>query len=157
MKRKLFLLATFITCAFSAFAENDAIVVKGSDGTTAEFLLSYKPTVIYQADAIIVEAPKDNTVLTFSLEDKITVELCESSSTAVEQETVVIKKPQFSITDTGIAVSGLEPKSEVLVYTIGGMLVSATAADNNGQVQVALTESTVYVVKTSTLTFKIRK
>ena len=133
------------------------MLLEGSSGFRFTILLDDQPVVTFSDDYL---------VLTTHMGDAVSI-----PSSLVTKYTYVRDEEATGITDAArfgsllsfdgkrIGLTNLAPSTAVQVYTADGALVTSGTTDSRGSVSLSVPErqGAVYLVKTSTLTFKISK
>ena len=145
----LLLLATMMNAA-----DKNAVRVYESNGNSAIYLLSARPSVTFSGDELRLKT--DEIEVSYPLTPSVKFEFVEASEEAASIRSVQAE-PSFKITAKEIDISNIRPNSVVSIYNLSGQVVKSGRADNEGQIvmsQLNLPKGT-YIVKTEQTTFKI--
>lgn len=153
--RKLLLLFALLLTATSRSEIKNALVLHTTKGNDVTILLEERPIMFFSDNNLVVKThmnmfhyPFEN-LLSFSYKNVI--------SSAVDRLRYL--NVTFTFKGNTIIASNLSPLTNLSIYKIDGVLVSSVTADENGSAEVLLQEQAgaVFVIKTSSTTFKIVK
>ena len=143
-----------ITSMVPAFAETTHVTVDLTDGTKFSYLLSESPKISYQADSFIVSGTA-RTAFEFSKVDSY--HFTDGSLSDV----AVLGSNEIRITysdNSHVKVEGLQPKSAVVLYSVGGSAIQKVNASEDGVAEMELPQAKgVYILKTNSQTVKLLK
>lgn len=158
--RKLFSLLALSLSVLTARAASDgvnAMLLQGPSDFKFTILLDDQPVVSFSDDYIVITTYMGASVSVPSSH------VTKWTYVKDEEATGINNAARFgsllSFDGKHIGLSHLAPSTAVQVYTADGALVSSAMTDSRGNVSLSVPESkgAVYVVKTSTVTFKISK
>lgn len=158
--RKQFISFALLLFSLTAGAASDAInamLLQGPSDYKCTILLDDQPVVTFSDDYIVVSThmgasvcfPSSHVTKWTYVKDDEATNISDASKFG---SVLTFKGNQLNVTN-------LTPSTSVQVYTVDGALVSSAKTDSRGSVSLSMPEhqGTVYLVKTSTVTFKIRK
>ena len=155
MKNLLRSIGVLMTMASApAFAETTHVTVDLTDGTKFSYLLSESPKISYQADSFIVSGTA-RTAFELSKVDSYHFTDGSLSDVAVLGSNEV----RFTYSDNShVKVEGLQPKSPVVLYSVGGAAIQQVNASEEGMAELELPQAKgVYILKTNSQTVKLVK
>lgn len=157
--RKLFSFLVLLLSMMTAMAASDginAIRFEGPSGNKCTVLLEEQPVITFSDDYLVVTTHMGGVSFPSSAVTKYTY-VHEDDPTRINNAGQY--GSVFSFQGKRLHVTNLAPTTAVHVYTADGALVSSATTDSRGNVSLSLPEPSgaVYLVKTSTVTFKIRK
>lgn len=156
--RKLIILLVLplFSLTLRAYYDVNAMQLQGPSIGNVTILLDEKPLVTFSDDYLTVTTHMSSVSIPSSLVTKWVY--------VKDDNATYIKSPDrfgslLSFDGKHLRLMGLTPLSSVQVYTVDGVLVASATTDNHGNVSLSVPErqGAVYVVKTSTLTFKVSK
>ena len=158
MRKLLSLLALSLSILTAAASDEiNAMLLEGSSDFRFTILLDDQPVVTFSDDHIVISTYMGASVsFPSSLVTKWTY-------VRDEEATGITGAARFgsllSFDGKHIGLTNLAPSSAVQVYTTDGVLVASGKTDSRGNVSLSVPENkgAVYVVKTSTVTFKVSK
>ena len=143
-----------ITSMVPTFAETTHVTVDLTDGTKFSYLLSESPKISYQADSFIVSGTA-RTAFEFSKVDSY--HFTDGSLSDV----AVLGSNEIRITysdNSHVKVEGLQPKSAVVLYSVGGSAIQKVNASEDGVAEMELPQAKgVYILKTGSQSVKLIK
>ncbi|MBO7068540.1 MAG: hypothetical protein J6W52_07675 [Bacteroidaceae bacterium] len=158
MKRHLLLfLMTLLPFASSADTNGvNAMLLHVSSGQNWTIMLDEQPVLTFSDDHLVVSTHMSVVSFPSSLVTKFTY-VREDDPTRINNAGQYGSVLSFS--GNRISITNLTPSTGVQVYTVDGALVSSAITDSQGNVSLSVPEKAgnVYVIKTSTVTFKVRK
>lgn len=150
---RLAMAALAFTATLTAGAEA-YVKVTGADGKAVTFRVEDHPKVSFTAEALVITT--DAATVDYPLSDYRRFEFSDEA-TAVASVESSVKEPTFTIGNS-LTAEGLEPGSQVIVYSAGGQLIGSAKADLSGNASVSLQGlNGVGIVKTQAKTFKFIK
>lgn len=158
--RKLLLLLSLPLCVLSARAASsgvNAMLLQGPSDFRLTILLDDQPVVTFSDDCLVVTTHMGAAVSIPS--SRVT----KYTYIKDEEATGIGNASRFgsllSFDGKRVSLTQLTPSSAVQVYSADGALVASATADSHGCVSFSVPEKAgaVYVIKTSTLTFKVSK
>lgn len=158
MKEKRTLLFMLLTIATMAVWAQNAIAIYQKDGKVARFAFSEKPVVTYSGADLVMTTTKTSVHYPLYMLKKLIFE--DELTEAVNIEALEVKSSvQFSFKGGALSIKGGEPQSSVNLFNIKGMSVGQYRLDIDGSVEIPTQslDSDIYVVKTSSVSFKFRK
>ena len=155
MKKRLSLIGAIITMASApAFAETTHVTVDLTDGTKFSYLLSESPKISYQADSFIVSGTARTA---FELSKVDSYHFSDGSLS----DAAVVESNEIRITysdNSHVKAEGLQPKSDVVLYSIGGSAIQKVNATEEGVAELELPQAKgVYILKTGSQNVKLIK
>ena len=158
--KKTFLFLTALTLsigtALASSEAKNALKIHCKSGTNVTILLDESPKVTFQDDDVIITTQKQ--VLSYPSSDVVRFTYETVDATGL-QAVASLSGIQVSFGEGTVSVSGLQSQTSVNIYALDGKLLSSAIADKHGFATLSLPEvaSSVFVLKTSSLTLKIRK
>ena len=158
--RKQFSLLALLLFSLTAGAAPDginAMLLEGPSDYKCTILLDDQPVVSFSDDYLVITTHMGASV---SFPTSI---VTKRTYVRDEEATGINNASRFgsilSFKGKYLSLTTLVPSTGVQVYTADGALVSSATTDSRGNVSLSVPEQpgAVYVVKTSTITFKIRK
>lgn len=155
MKRKLLSVCLLLSSVAVLASPEDinALRIHGKSGENVTILLDEKPVVRFDGYDLVVTTHMN--VVNYPSADVV-------KFTYVNVDPTDVRKPDmlgtvFSFEKESVKMTNLAPQSHVSVYTVDGRLISSAMTDSNGCASLKLSEqsASVYIVKTSSVTFKI--
>jgi hypothetical protein len=136
------------------FAETTHVTVDLTDGTQVSYLLSESPKISYKADSFIVSGPA-----------RAAFELSKVDSYHFTDGTVsdaaVVESNEIRITysdNSHVKAEGLQPKSAVALYSVGGAAIQKVNATEEGVAKLELPQAKgIYILKTDSQNVKLIK
>lgn len=159
MYRKLFFLLALLLCPLMTNAASDnanAILLQGPSDFRFTILLDDQPVITFSEDYLVVTMHIRAVSIPSSFVTKWTY-VKDDKATGINNAGKFGSVLSFDGKNLGM--TNLTPSIAVQVYTVDGALVSSATTDSRGNVSLSVPErqGAVYVVKTSTVTFKISK
>ena len=137
-----------------AFAETTHVTVDLTDGTKFSYLLSESPKISYKADSLIVSGTARTA---FELSKVDSYHFTDGSLSDV----AVLGSNEIRITysdNSHVKVEGLQPKSAVVLYSVGGSAIQKVNASEDGVAEMELPQAKgVYILKTGSQNVKLIK
>lgn len=156
MKLKNHIIATLMLATCSTAMADSWVHVSHKDGKVVSYLLSDNPRVtLTESNDMLFECKGNSVIVPFRALDKFTIEEVDPNAIT----TAKTLRPAFQLNATTLKASGQEAGSEINIYDAQGKKVAATRVADNGCASVSLEGLTkgVYIVKSSTSTYKILK
>ena len=158
--RKQFSLLALLLFSLTAGAAPDAInamLLEGPSDYKCTILLDDQPVVSFSDDYLVITTHMGASVSFPSSHVTKWTYVRDEEATGINNASRFGSVLSFDGKHLGM--SHLAPSTAVQVYTADGALVSSGTTDSWGSVSLSVPEQpgAVYVVKTSTVTFKIRK
>lgn len=142
--------------ALSSLAEDiNAMMLHLASGKQVICLLDEKPIVTFSGDELVLTTHMNK--VSYQSSDVLKFTYLYYDPTVINQ--VGAPQSMFSFNGNALSVKGVEPGSQIAVYSVDGILVSSATASKNGAASIVLPEQSgkVYVIKTSVANFKITK
>lgn len=156
--RKLFSLLALLLSALTAEASDDinAMLLQRPSNFRFTILLDDQPVVTFSDDYLVVTTHMSAFSIPSSFVTKYTY-VKDEEATGINNASKY--GSLLSLDGKHISLTNLVPSTAVQVYTADGALVASGKTDSRGNVSLSVPESkgAVYVVKTSTVTFKVSK
>lgn len=133
----------------------NALLLHKASGEEVAILLSERPVVTFVSNDLVVTTHMNEVTYPSADIVKWTYDQVEYSGVdGLAQAGTLI-----SLLGEELRVARLAPATEVAVYTVDGKCVATATTDGQGAASLSLSgqPAAVYVVKTSSVTFKIRK
>lgn len=156
-KRILIIALTLFPLITKAASDNvNAMLLHVSSGQNWTILLDEQPVVTFSDDYLIVTTHMSVISIPSSLVTKFTY-VHDDDVTRINNADQYGSVLSFD--GKRLNVRNLAPSTGVQVYTVDGALVTSGTTDNRGNVSLLVPDKAgaVYMVKTSKVTFKIRK
>lgn len=159
MKKTFLFLAALSLSIGTAWASSEAknaLKIHSKSGTDVTILLDESPKVTFQDDDVVITTQKQ--VLSYPSSDVVRFTYDTVDVTGIYAITS-LSGLQVSFGEGMVNVSGLPSQTPVALFALDGKLQSSATADKHGFATLSLPEvaGSVYVLKTSSLTLKIRK
>ncbi len=154
MNKKLcFILMTSFLGVFQHLSADDKVVVTDIKGEKISFLLSSNPVVSFDTYSLILKT--DDETVSYPLTEYRSFTI-ENNPSSVKQ-TTPLQSPLFIINNGLLEASGLNPKSDVSVCNILGIVITKGITDENGNISLSLDnqKNSVCIIKTSHGSFKV--
>lgn len=158
MKRKKLFLVAALMAALVARASSDevnALRIHCKSGNEVTIALEEKPAVKFAGNEVVIATHLN--IVSYPAADvvKFTYVAMAPTSISDKRSAGVV----FSFGKDSMTASHLVPLSEVSLFTPDGKLVTVATSDDNGDAILQLPEmrTAIYIVKTSSTSFKIRK
>ncbi len=137
------------------YLEN-AFVVYQTDGYVTGFAFSDKPVLSYSGENLVVTTNSITVQYPLAMVSKIVVEGKWQTVTGIEETTI---DTHFSFSDEGANVRGEKPGTPFYVFDMKGSKISQGTIDAEGKANIRLSSlpSGIYIVKTQSTSFKIKK
>lgn len=136
------------------FAETTHVTVDLTDGTKFSYLLSESPKISYKADSLIVSGTARTA---FELSKVDSYHFTDGSLSDV----AVLGSNEIRITysnNSHVKAEGLQPKSAVVLYSVGGAAIQQVNASEEGMAELELPQAKgVYILKTDSQNVKLIK
>ncbi len=136
------------------FSESSYVTVNLTDGSKYSFLLSSSPKISYSGDSLKVDGSANTT---FPLSKVDSYNFTESDLTDVS----VLESNEIRITysdNSHVKAEGLQPKSAVVLYSVGGAAIQKVNATEEGVAELELPQTKgVYILKTDSQNVKLIK
>lgn len=133
----------------------NALMLHRSNGQNVTIMLDQQPVVTFSNSDLVVATHMNTVIFPAS-------EILKFSYVSVENDG--ISNPSVygmicAFSENMLNVNNLKPSSSLQVYSADGTLIYSAFADNRGKISIPMqgTTGTVYLVKTSSMTLKIRK
>ena len=156
--RKQFISFALLLFSLTAGASDgiNAMLLQGSSDFRFTILLDDQPVVTFSDDYLVVTTHMSAVSIPSSLVTKWTY-VKDDEATSINNATRFGSVLSFDGKHLGM--THLEPSSAVQIYTADGALVASGTTDSRGNVSLSVPErqGAVYLIKTSTVTFKISK
>lgn len=157
--RKQFLFFALLLSVLTARATSDAVnamLLQGPSDYRLTILLDDQPVVTFNGDYLVVTSHMSEVSIPSSLVTKWTY-VQDDEATGINDAKRFGSLLSFD--GRQLSMTNLAPSSAVLVYTADGALVASAKTDSRGSVSLSVPEQpgAVYLVKTSTVTFKVSK
>ena len=136
------------------FAETTHVTVDLTDGTKVSYLLSESPKISYKADSLIVSGSA-RTAFELSKVDSY------HFTDGTVSDAAVVESNEIRITysdNSHVKAEGLQPKSAVVLYSVGGAAIQKVNATEEGEAELELPQAKgVYILKTDSQNVKLIK
>ena len=157
--RKHLLFFALLLSMQTARAASDAVnamLLQGPSDYKLTILLDDQPVVTFSGDYLVVTSHMSEVSIPSSLVTKWTY-VQDNEATGINNAKRFGSLLSFD--GRHLSMTNLPPSSAVLVYAADGALVASAKTDSRGSVSLSVPElqGAVYVVKTSTVTFKVSK
>lgn len=131
-----------------------------NDDTSISFKFSDSPIAYFEHNSLIIESTSmevDNGDFLLDNVKNLTIEKAEFNN--ISEVTTDTSLLQFEIKGGQLTALGMKAEEQLSVYSLNGALIHTTFADANGYATVNITtlDKGVYVVKTSSNSFKFIK
>ncbi|MDE7118212.1 MAG: hypothetical protein K2O61_06180 [Bacteroidaceae bacterium] len=155
MKRKLFsvCLLLFSVAAQASNEDINALRIHGRSGENVTILLDDNPVVRFEGSNLVVTTHMN--VVNYPSADVVKFTYVSVDPTDVHNPNLL--GMVFSFEKESLNVANLTPQTNVSIYAVDGRLICSAMTDANGCASLRLPDlsASVYIVKTSSVTFKI--
>lgn len=158
MKKRFFSLMVMLIGTFSAFAQDSTwgLEIKSASAETLLVALSQKPVISTSADGYVLKYGTET--INYAWDELKTLRLVEGVADAIDKVEFEpeVMKPALNLQAGDAKLNGAKPNSPVFIYDLNGKMVMQTRTDADGSVTVSASTLTkgIYVIKTTTSTFK---
>ncbi len=139
-----------------AISEN-AIAIHQIDGAIITYAFEDKPVISYTGEELVITTSSTSVQYPLAYLRKLTLESDWDTATAIGEVT----KPdtEFHFTDQGATVRGEKPGTPFQVFDMKGARVYQGTIDAEGRADIRMSRlpAGIYVIKTQSTSFKIRK
>ena len=152
----LLLVAAGLQMAWAASDDINAMLLEGPSDYKLSILLDDQPVVTFSDDYFVITAHMATVSIPSRLVTRWTYVMDENATSINNANRF---GSLLSFDGKHISLTNLEPSTAVQVYTADGALVASATTDSRGSVSLTVPErqGAVYLVKTSTVTFKVSK
>lgn len=153
---RFILFITMLFCTLSSSAEDiNALMLHLASGKQVVCLLDEKPLVTFSGGDL--ELTTHMNKVSYQSADVLKFTYLYADPSGISQ--VELSHNMFSLSENRLSFTGLEPDTNITVYTAEGILVASAKTNNNGAASITLPEQSgkVYIVSTSVANFKITK
>ena len=158
MRQLIFLSLLFLVFAGNVFAQNvvPCMVVEKNDGTKTEYKLSTTPRISFSNSLVKIGTTEISVEQHFSDITKVYLSETSEEATNIEKNKVAVK---IAVSNEAITMQGLEPNSDVTLYSINGNIIINQKVSNGGFALIPFYHQThgVYILKSKNQSFKIIK
>lgn len=148
----LLLLAT--TGSLASMADTGVVLWHESGGSDV-FLLADKPVISYRGDSIVLKTETAEVAYPVAGISRITFEDTTTGigSVSVAKNNGIVAK----VLGDGVEIWGMEPHSNVSVYTVSGTQIGSYTADGDGHLAISLDNQAkgIIIIKTVKSSIKI--
>lgn len=142
------------TTSIASDAKN-ALMLHRSNGQSVTIMFDELPVVTFSNNDLVVTTHMNTVCFPASDVARFTYLTVEPDGISNPSAYGIL----FTFGENTLNVSNVAPSSPLQVYAVDGVLLYSTVSDSRGNVNVPLqgASGTVYLVKTSSVTFKVRK
>lgn len=156
MKKLLTTAFIVLACATNSYADEfKQLILWKANGERVNISLEEYPRVTFTSDEVLITTHMND--LSFPAND--VVRFTYGTSATDIANVTVDNQTSFSLTDNRLSISNIKSNSTVTVYQADGALITSQKTDKSGNVTINIEsyQPGVYLVKTSSGNFKIRK
>ena len=134
-----------------------ALKIYCKSGADVIILLDERPKVIFDNNDLVIAT--QTRMVNYPAEEVLKFTYLDKDENPVYIDNVTRSGMVFSFDDGKLLVQHLDPNAAVTVCAVDGRILASGQSDAQGRVSLTLPEvpGGVYVVKTSSVTFKVRK
>ena len=132
MNKKLIMMLTALAALSQGINAANGLWLEKRDGSKIGYLFDQDVTISYTYSDIVV-ADADNTAK-YPFEDVKRIYFDDDVISGIEAAPT-LSSQQIHIMDNGVSLSGFDATTPVTVYDFSGRIVSQTATDTNGSLQ----------------------
>lgn len=135
----------------------NSIYIYQKDGTIVSYAFDDAPVITYSDDCLVLSTASTTVQYHLSTLRKLTMASEWDLFTGVDN--IVIPDTEFSFTDEGAKVRGEKPGTLFYVFDMKGMKCAQGTIDAEGKANIPLNSlsSGIYIVKTQSTSFKIKR
>ncbi len=135
----------------------NSFVLYHKNGSVTGFSFSEKPVISYSGNELVVTTGSVTVQYPLDLLHKIAVEGQIESVTAIDE--ITVPDTEFSFSEEGTDVRGEKPGTPFYVFDMKGMKCAEGTIDAEGKANIRLSSlpSGIYIVKTLSTSFKIKR
>lgn len=124
-------------------------------GNQITILLEDEPKLVFEKEDVVITTIRR----TIRCESNDLLKLTYVNIGQLSIDEVAAEDVKVYFTDEGVSASNLKPHSQLSIYSQDGKCVCSNTVDDQGSVSVCFTaqEGMVYIIKTSTASFKMTK
>lgn len=155
MKRLLLTLLVFFS-TISLWAKiGPGIKLQFASGNQITILLEDEPKLVFEKEDVVITTNRR----TIRCESNDLLKFTYVNIGQLSIDEVATDDVQVYFTDEGVSASNLKPHSRLSIYSQDGKCVCSNTVDDQGNVSVWFTaqKGMVYIIKTSTASFKMTK
>lgn len=155
MKKLLTTAFIVLACATNSYADEfKQLILWKANGERVNISLEEYPRVTFTSDEVLITTHMND--LSFPANDVVRFTY---GTSATDIAITVDNQTSFSLTDNRLSISNIKSNSTVTVYQADGALITSQKTDKSGNVTINIEsyQPGVYLVKTSSGNFKIRK
>lgn len=161
-KRLISLMSLFLAMTCSALAQSSPweLIVQSASGESISVALQQKPVLSTSSTGYVLTYNfNDGTeTVNYTWSELKTLRLAELEADAIKQVPAQpeVLNPTISRQAGDVTIKGTKPNSPVKIYDLNGQMVMQSVADADGSVSVATSSLSrgVYIIKTTSSTFK---
>lgn len=126
------------------------------DGGINAYAFNERPVVTFEGDQLVVRTSEEEVEYADGVVHKFTIETTPPQPSSIGNPLV---QPQIEIKRGDIALQGCKEGTQVRIYSLNGVLMSASNIGADGAAVVSTTQlpKGVYLIQTETLTYKFIK
>lgn len=140
----------------AAFLRQNCFSIHQKDGMVVNYSFAEKPVVTYSGSDLVIKT--SNVTVQYPLHSlrKMTIE-GEEEVTSIDE--VNLPDTEFSFSEEGAKVRGEKPGTPFYVFDLRGMKCAQGVIDAEGKANIRLSSlpSGIYIIKTQSTSFKIKK
>lgn len=162
MKKYILAIISMVLMSLSARAQEAELEyilsINTVSGETVDYLFSAKPVATFEGDDMLITLTGKEAVAAYPMVDIKNITF-SSKESGVEETQALQGNLVIRITNDSLAISGMEPDSEVRIFSLAGELITVKRAGADGSVDYATSGLVpgVYVVSLPGKTFKFMK
>ncbi len=145
------------TLSTSEIINENAIAIHQVDGSIITYAFEDKPVISYSGEELVISTSSISVQYSLAYLRKLTLEGDWNRVDGIDQAT--IPGTEFSFSDDGANVCGEKPGTPFYVFNTRGMKLHQGIIDANGKADIRMTNlpKGIYVIKTQSTSFKIKK
>lgn len=156
MKKLLTAALIVFACAANSYAEDfKQLILWKANGERVNISLEEYPRVTFTSDEVLITTHMND----FSFPAKDIVRFTYDTSTTGIENVTSDNQLSFSLIKNRLSISNTKSNSTIMVYQVDGVLMTSQKSDKSGNVIINMEsyQPGVYIVKTASGNFKIRK
>ena len=145
------------TLSTSDVIDENAIAIHQVNGSIITYAFEDKPVISYSGEELVISTRSITVQYPLAYLRKLTLEGDWNRVDGIDQAT--IPGTEFSFSDDGANVCGEQPGTPFYVFDTRGMMLHQGIIDANGKADIRMTNlpKGIYIIKTQSTSFKIKK
>lgn len=162
MKKYIIAVISMVLMSLSARAQETELEyilsINTMSGETIDYLFSAKPVATFEGEDMLITLAGEEAVAAYPMADIKNITF-SSKESGVDETQALQRNIVVRITKDSVAISGMEPESEMRIFSLAGELITVKRAGADGSVDYGTSGLVpgVYVVSIPGKTFKFMK